>query len=687
MSKHEPHARCGSDAATHLPDSSIATEHVRTGKVRPSRMGRRRAFVLIAVHVLAFAHILQWKLEGRTLTPLEPSEAIYTLVDGVVNAGALVMLGSLLLTLVFGRFFCGWACHLVAVQDGCAWILKKLHLRPRPLRSRWLMLVPLGAGLYLFGWPLLVRWWAGGSAPEWRAGFTETEFWDTFPGLWLSLITFVVCGVAMVWVLGAKGFCTYACPYGGLFGVMDRFAPGRIVVNDACKGCGHCSAVCTSNVLVHAEVRDYGKVVDPGCMKCLDCVSVCPENALSFSFTSPAVLTRARRDNPACTPWSFSFAEDLILGALFIVALLVFRGLPDNTLPEAGNLYGEIALLLGVGLAALTAFVLFLTARLLRRKDVQLFGRVLKSGGRLSAGGRVVALLFLLWCAFFAHSAVVQVAMLQGELAVSATATLADSLWSGDRDALAAAAKKMSDEREAGRAAFEFAGAIGLVGDRRIEEGLAWFEALEGKHAVAAERMARVLSEHPQRQRLRFDRARLLVLSGALLEAMPEFLAAVKGAPDDAFMRAALPHLANDLYAGGFLAQAITVLEEARRISPDDLVLVSALTEARMSNGDTPGALALLEEWGKAHAFDTHLRVQRAQVLESSGRAEEALLDLARLHAETGPDEPGRGDARPAFWSSVMLGRLGRVAEADAWSALGRKRDPKLPDWRPIVNR
>lgn len=687
MSHHDTSARCGSDAATHLPDTSIATEHVRTGKVRPSRMGRRRAFVLIAVHVLAFAHILQWKLEGRTLTPLEPSEAIYTLVDGVVNAGAIVMLASLFLTLVFGRFFCGWACHLVAVQDGCAWLLKKLHLRPRPLRSRWLMLVPLGAGLYLFGWPLFVRWWTGGTAPEWRAGFTETEFWDTFPGLWLSIITFVVCGVAMVWVLGAKGFCTYACPYGGLFGVVDRFAPGRIVVSDACKGCGHCSAVCTSNVLVHAEVRDYGKVVDPGCMKCLDCVSVCPENALSFSFTSPALLSRARRENPARTPWSFSITEDLILGVLFIVALLVFRGLPDNILPEAGNLYGEIALLLGVGLAALSAFVLFLTVRVMRRKDVQLFGRVLKTAGRLSASGRMVLVLFLLWCAFFAHSAVVQVAMLRGELALSATATLAAPLWSGDKDALATAANGLADVRRSGRAAFEFAGAIGLAADRRIEEGLAWFEALEGKHAAAAERMARVIAEHPHRHRLRFDRARLLVLSGALLEAMPEFLAAVKGAPDDAFMRAALPHLANDLYAGGFIAQAITVLEEARRIDPDDQVLVSALAEARTANGDTLGALALFEEWGKTHAFDTHLRVQRARALESAGRADEALKDLALLHDATGPDEPGRGDARAAFWSSVILGRLGRATEADAWTVLGRKRDPKLPDWRPIVNR
>src|SRR5207244_4171 len=82
-----------------------------------------------------------------------------------------------------------------------------------------------------------------------------------------------------VYFLGNKGFCTYACPYGGVFGLVDKVAPGRIRVTDACEECGHCTAVCTSNVIVHAEVKKYGMVVDPGCMKCMDCVSVCPNDA------------------------------------------------------------------------------------------------------------------------------------------------------------------------------------------------------------------------------------------------------------------------------------------------------------------------------------------------------------------------------------------------------------------------
>ena len=73
------------------------------------------------------------------------------------------------------------------------------------------------------------------------------------------------------------------------FGLADKFSPGKIRVTPACNQCGHCTATCTSNVLVHAEVKQYGMVVDPGCMKCMDCVSVCPNDALYFGFGKPSV--------------------------------------------------------------------------------------------------------------------------------------------------------------------------------------------------------------------------------------------------------------------------------------------------------------------------------------------------------------------------------------------------------------
>src|SRR5262245_57462810 len=351
-----------------VPDSLPAppAHASRCGPVRGSRNAKWRAAALVAVHVAVLVHVAHWKLSGSTLTPVEPSESMQTLELGYLNAGFVLFVAAILATLVFGRFFCGWACHVVAYQDLCAWLLERAGLRPRPLRVRLLKLVPLGAALYMFAWPSVERAWGGGADPELVARFTTTSFWRTFPGPWMAALTIAVDGALVVWWMGAKGFCTYGCPYGALFGIADRLSPGRILVSDACEGCGHCTAVCTSNVRVHAEVATFGQVVDPGCMKCLDCVNSCPKHALRFGFGAPPLLARLRaafapRSGPPPAPSArpdLSWGEEILAALAFAGGIFAFRGL-----------YGAVPFLLALGLATLAAVAAVVVVRALARAD------------------------------------------------------------------------------------------------------------------------------------------------------------------------------------------------------------------------------------------------------------------------------------------------------------------------------
>jgi polyferredoxin len=349
------------------------------GAVAPSsKMGRRRALVLLAVHVLIAGHIAWWWFRREAMTPLEPSEAAAFAHEGVINAGLVFFAAAAVLTLIFGRFFCGWACHVVALQDGCRWLLIKLGLRPLQFRSRLLGLVPLFAFFDMFLKPYAQRWMAGASHPgvvgtEW----TTSAFWASFPSLEMSILTFAVCGFGMVWFLGSKGFCAYACPYGALFGAADSFAPGRIVVSDACEGCGHCTAVCTSNVRVHQEVKEFGMVVDAGCMKCMDCVSACPKEALSFGFTKPAAFAK-RRAPAGPRPDRLSWPEDILILAVFAGSYLALH-----------DLYGRVPMLLALALGGMTAFATWKSLRILRDPQGRFSGWKLKEKGRLLPAGKV----------------------------------------------------------------------------------------------------------------------------------------------------------------------------------------------------------------------------------------------------------------------------------------------------------
>lgn len=373
----------------------------KCGPVRKSKMSRRRMWVLIAVHALIGAHIVHWLVTGSSLTPVEPSEAKQTLEEGKINAGFVLFLALIASTLVFGRFFCGWACHVVALQDLAAHWLGKLGWKPRPLRSRLLVLAPWVVAFHMFAWPTVHRLWFDERkppAPEWEWHMTTDELWATFPGPIMAVGTFVVVGFLIVWWLGAKGFCTHGCPYGAFFALADRVAPVRIKVTDACDACGHCTSVCTSNVRVHEEVAKHGKIVDPGCMKCLDCVSVCPKEALYVGFAMPKPFAVSQQRQKARA--DFTWIEELVLAAVAFGSVeFAFRG---------AWFHEGIPLLLAVGLGVITAVFTLLWWRLLRRPAVTFQHTVLKQDRKWTSAGRWVFVLLTGWLAFTAHTFVGQ---------------------------------------------------------------------------------------------------------------------------------------------------------------------------------------------------------------------------------------------------------------------------------------
>ena len=146
---------------------------------RPVNYSRWRAATLALVYLLITIHILHWKIAGRTLAPLELNEVMYTLELGILTAGFVFMAFAVLATMVFGRFFCSWGCHILALEDLCAWILGKMKIRPKPVRSRVLLWVPVIAMLYMFAWPQAARLAAGQQMPALHVR-ADAQGWASF---------------------------------------------------------------------------------------------------------------------------------------------------------------------------------------------------------------------------------------------------------------------------------------------------------------------------------------------------------------------------------------------------------------------------------------------------------------------------------------------------------------------------
>jgi len=377
-----------------------------------SRFSRKRALSLTAVYVFFGAHVLHWALAGRTLAPLEFNEVLHTLHLGIVTAGFLFMAVTVVSTALVGRFFCGWACHILALEDLCAWLLARIGIRPTPIRSRFWLWIPILSMAYLFIWPHVGRLLEGSpmpalqivSASGYWSSFSTTDFWRNLPGPGITLLTLAICGFAIVYLLGSRSFCRYVCPYGAIFAAVDKAAPGRIIMTGDCQQCGTCTIVCKSDILVHREIEQFGAVVSHDCLKDLDCVGECPQNAISFGFTRPPLVRGWAWLRGVQRTFNFSWRTDVVLALTFFVTLMVFRGL-----------YDAIPLLLALTLAVLCGFLLVKNIKLWTRPHSRLNKVALRKAGHLTVFGRLFAGLSVLVAVFVLHSAFVQYHTLRGQ--------------------------------------------------------------------------------------------------------------------------------------------------------------------------------------------------------------------------------------------------------------------------------
>ena len=566
----------------------------RKSGIRKSKTSRWRAAALIFVNLFMVAHVIQWRITGRTVSPIEPSEAMHTLQRGAINAGFIFFALAILATMIFGRFVCGWGCHILALQDFCGWMLKKVGLTPKPFRSRLLIYVPLIAALYMFVWPTAYRLFSsttpGSLIPAFTNHLVTDNFWETFPSVGVAIPFLLICGFVTVYFLGQKGFCTYACPYGGFFGLADKLSLGKIRVTDACNQCGHCTATCTSNVLVHAEVKAYKMVVDPGCMKCMDCISVCPNDALYFGLGKPTIAVS--KSSAIQRNYSLTWPEEVLGAALFLGSFLAVR-----------SVYGLVPFLMALGCASVTTFLVLITWRLLKAKEVSFHRFNLKVSGKIQKGGWGFLAVSILWVGLNAHSGWVRYHEYAGDQAFQ-------KIQIPDELALAQANPDpwlTPIDHETilkGKKHFQTTANFGLFMNGQALSKLAWFEYLSG-NAEQSVGLLGLAEDHQEGQ----ARALSLYYRGTILNRL------------------------------GRYEQALTNLDEALK-QREDLIL------ARQEKGESLWQLGRKEEailvWTGAVLDNPRLALagnQLAGAERSLGRVDEAIAHEKQADQFT-PNEP-----------------------------------------------
>ena len=251
-----------------------------------------------------------------------------------VIALMLPALFTLGLTLIFGRFFCGWICPMGALIDASRRLMGRRAdgLMPQPGRRhlKYLLLLFLLAaacfGLPLAGYvdpfAILVRGltfsvqpavdhaastfftWTYQQAPDWVNTVTEPvysllkqtilPFKNKVYELSILSLVLLLTVPALSWV-EPRFFCRKVCPLGALLALPARFSLLRLRRDGSvkCGRCDQCRMACPM-----AAIDEAREIAAAECTLCLNCVSRCPHSRISYGIRHFAAAPRNTIEQP-----------------------------------------------------------------------------------------------------------------------------------------------------------------------------------------------------------------------------------------------------------------------------------------------------------------------------------------------------------------------------------------------------
>lgn len=182
------------------------------------------------------------------------------------------------LTMIFGRFYCGWICPATLIyelNDNLGTWLRKAGLpisrHKLDPRVKYLVLV---VGIILSSLTGAVVFAA--MYPPAIIG-REIYYSIALSGFGAGMVFFILTLLFDLMVT-RRGFCRYVCPGGALYSLLGRFRLVRIKRDvTQCNDCAKCNVVCQFGLDPLRD--DFGQE----CNNCSACIAVCPTDALSFT--------------------------------------------------------------------------------------------------------------------------------------------------------------------------------------------------------------------------------------------------------------------------------------------------------------------------------------------------------------------------------------------------------------------
>ncbi|MFH1395392.1 MAG: 4Fe-4S binding protein [Candidatus Omnitrophota bacterium] len=216
-------------------------------------------------------------LSSSFFSAINPNLTVFlSISEKIFSPRLAVSLIMIFLTLVLGRFFCGWICPLGTFIDSASLIRKKnknvSDNRTGKLRYAKFFVLGvvfvsslMGGGMVWFFDPLVNM--------SRFVLFVRNKITDV-PGIVITGILFLLIYVSAFFI--PRLWCRSLCPLGAIYAFFSKFSLLKRKIS-TCVNCDICKIKCRMGAI--KDSADYTK---EECILCMDCVYDCPERITKF---------------------------------------------------------------------------------------------------------------------------------------------------------------------------------------------------------------------------------------------------------------------------------------------------------------------------------------------------------------------------------------------------------------------
>ncbi|WP_373898101.1 4Fe-4S binding protein [Haloimpatiens sp. FM7315] len=206
--------------------------------------------------------------DGTYLKKIEPSSFI-------------ILICVILLTVLFGRIFCGYICPLGTIQSLINKLGKKLKIKQIKLNGK-IHKVLQFAKYFVLAIVLVTTYRAGElilrTMDPWATFMHFGSGTEIFTEFLMGFIILMLIFITSLFI--ERAWCRYFCPLGAFLSLISVFRIFKVKRNSST--CVNCKK-CTRNCPMGLEVHNSSSTNSMECISCGECITECPkENVLEM---------------------------------------------------------------------------------------------------------------------------------------------------------------------------------------------------------------------------------------------------------------------------------------------------------------------------------------------------------------------------------------------------------------------